>query len=90
MLSCLLALVAVATPRLVVALVWIFGDYLERAFDGSLFIVLGFLFFPLTALTYAWAINTSGSLGGWYTVAIVVAVLMDLGSGSASGMGSRK
>ena len=90
MLACLLAVVAVATPRLVVALVWIFGDYLERAFDSTLFIVLGFLFFPVTTLTYAWAINTNGSLGGFYTVAIVIAVLMDLSAGGASRVRSRE
>lgn len=65
MLPCLLALVTVAAPRLVLVLGWIFGDYLERAFDGTLFIVPGLLFFPLTALSHAWAINTNGSLGGF-------------------------
>ena len=90
MLPCLLALVAVAAPRLAVALVWLFGDYLGRAFDGTLFIVLGFLFLPLTTLTYAWAINTNGSLEGLYIVAVVIAVIMDLGAGGASRIRSRE
>jgi hypothetical protein len=37
--------------------------------------LLGFLFMPLTTLSYAFAINSSGSIDGLYLVLVVVTVL---------------
>jgi hypothetical protein len=41
---------------------------------------------PLTTLTYAWAINSRGSVAGVHLVVVVIAVLIDMGivGGSAS------
>ncbi len=36
-------------------------------------------FIPLTALAYAFAVNSNGSVTGFYLVLVVVAVLVDLG-----------
>jgi len=64
----------------------IFSDYLGRAYDNWLWPVLGFFFLPLTTLTYAWAINSNGSVDGLHLVAVIIAVLVDLGiiGGSAT------
>ena len=35
---------------------------------------------PFTTLAYAWAINSNGSVSGFYLVVVILAVLMDLGS----------
>jgi hypothetical protein len=45
-----------------------------------LLLIAGFLFLPLTTLVYAWTMNTHGVVDGMYLVAIVIAVLIDLGS----------
>jgi len=75
---------AVIFPRVVLFLVWLFGNgYLERAFKSTLLLLLGFLILPLTTLAYAYAAHSwSDASGlrplGWLLVG--VAVLADLGS----------
>jgi len=76
---CLVALLAIAMPRLAIILVLIFSDFLGRAYETLLWPVLGFVFLPLTTLAYAFGINRSGSIAGWYLVLVVLAVLVDLG-----------
>ena len=77
---CFLGCLAFLAPRVVLVLVWLFGQgYLERAYQTVLWPVLGFIFLPMTTLAYAWAINTNGSVSGLYLAAVIVAVLIDLG-----------
>ena len=77
---CLLGLFALFVPRLVLFLIWLFSDYLGRAYDSVLWPLLGFLFMPLTTLAYAFAMNSNnGSVSGLYLVLVVLAVLIDLG-----------
>jgi hypothetical protein len=66
-------------PRLVLILVVLFSDYIGRAYDTLIWPLLGFFFFPLTTLAYAWAINSKGTVSGGYLVIVVIAVLIDLG-----------
>ena len=76
---CLIGCLALATPRLAIVLVVIFSDFIGRAYQTTIWPLLGFFFMPLTTLAYAWAINTNGSVAGPYLIVVVVAVLMDLG-----------
>lgn len=76
---CLVGLLALFMPRLAIVLVFIFSDYLARAYETTIWPLLGFLFMPLTTLAYALAINQNGSVSGLYLVVVVFAVLMDLG-----------
>jgi len=87
---CLLGCLAFLTPRLVIVLVYLFSEYLERAYDTLLWPLLGFVFLPLTTLAYAWAINTNGSVSGIYLIGVVVAVLIDLGIIGGGARGRRK
>lgn len=74
---------AVAFPRLALVLVWLFGDgYLQSAYSSLLWPLLGFLFLPLTTLTFAYATHSLAagdglSALGWLLVAI--AALVDIG-----------
>lgn len=77
---CLLALLSLLAPRLVIILLAIFSSYLSSAYQTILWPVLGFFFMPFTTLAYAWAINSNGSVAGFYLAVVVVAVLFDLGS----------
>jgi hypothetical protein len=80
----LLGCFAVIFPRVVLFLVWLFGNgWLERAITNALVLILGFLLMPLTTLAYAyvvhsWSVNGNISIIGWAIVA--VGVLVDLGS----------
>jgi len=76
---CLIGCLALATPRLAIVLVVIFSDFIGRAYQTTIWPLLGFFFMPLTTLAYAWAIHANGSVAGLYLAVVVVAVLMDLG-----------
>ncbi|MBE0476111.1 MAG: hypothetical protein IBX62_03320 [Coriobacteriia bacterium] len=79
MCGCILALLALVTPRLVLVILWLATDYLSRAFDTWVWPLLGFFFLPLTTLAAAWSINTYGGVRGLGLVAVVLGVLVDLG-----------
>ncbi len=80
---CLVGCLALGFPRLALVLVWLFGgNYLLRPYGQWLWPLLGFLFLPLTTLTFAFAYNSLGQHGGvsplgWLLTAI--ALLVDLG-----------
>ena len=76
---CLVALIALAAPRLAIILLVLFSDYIGRAYQTVLWPLLGFLFAPYTTLAYAWAKNTNGTVDGIYLIVIIIAVLVDIG-----------
>jgi uncharacterized oligopeptide transporter (OPT) family protein len=76
---CLLLLFTLAFPRLVMVLLFLLSNFLQRAYNSLLIIVLGFIFLPLTTIVYAWVVNSHHPVEGLYLVAIIVSVLIDLG-----------
>jgi len=76
---CVLILLAFFTPRIVLFILWLFTDYLIRAFDGFLLPFLGFLFLPATTLAYAIAQNELGGLNGLGVVVVLVGLAVDVG-----------
>lgn len=82
---CLLGCLALVAPRLVIILLVIFGDYIGRAYESTIWPLLGFVFMPMTTLAYALAINENGALKGAFLAIFVVAILLDMGTaGGAS------
>ena len=85
--GCIVALIALVTPRIALLLVVIFSDFIGRAYESWIWPLLGFFFLPLTTLAYAAAINwNDGSVSGVYFFIVLVAALIDLGviGGSAT------
>jgi hypothetical protein len=76
---CLLLIVVLAFPRIVLALLFFFSTYLQRAYHGLLLPLLGFLFLPLTTLTYAWMVNSHQPLAGVNLLILVIAAVIDAG-----------
>ncbi|MCU1273925.1 MAG: hypothetical protein JWO48_1356 [Bryobacterales bacterium] len=76
---CLLLILVLAFPRLVLLLLFIFSNYLERAYHGLILPLLGFLFLPLTTLAYAWLVNTRQPLEGVNLLILIIAVVLDVG-----------
>jgi len=76
--GCLVALMAMISPRLAFFFVWLFTDRTSIAFDHFWIGLVGFLFLPWTAL--AWVLlyaSVQGVTGfGWFVVAI--AFLVDI------------
>ena len=76
---CLLLLLTLAFPRLAIVLLFFFSNFLERAYHSLLYIVIGFIFLPVTTIVYAWIVNSHQPVQGLYLVAVIVSVLIDLG-----------
>jgi hypothetical protein len=86
---CLLLLVVLAFPRVVLALMFFFSHYLDRAYHGLLLPLLGFLFLPITTLVYAWLVNTRQPLEGVNLLILIAAAVIDAG-GLGSGEFQRR
>ena len=76
--KCCLGCLMVLGPRLALFVLFLFSDYLSRAYELNLWPFLGFLFLPWTTLTYAIAQNEGGGLTGFYLLLWVIALLADL------------
>ena len=76
---CLVLIVFLAFPRIALVLLFIFSNYLQRAYHGLLIPLLGFIFLPLTTLAYAWMTNTQQPIAGLNLVLLIIAVVIDLG-----------
>jgi hypothetical protein len=81
--GCLVLLLSFVTPRFVVLVLWIFTDYLSRAYGSWFWPTLGFFVAPTTTIAYAVARNDLSTATGGITAAgtlvIVVGVLIDIG-----------
>lgn len=89
---CLGIVLALLTPRLVIVVLVLFTDYIGRAFDTFLWPLLGFFLMPTTTLAYAWSQNTYGGVEELGLVAVIIAVVLDLGlhGGGGRGIGRRR
>jgi hypothetical protein len=77
---CLLLLLVLAFPRVVLVLLFLLSNYLQRAIDNLIVLILGFLFLPVTTLSYAWLVNSHRPLtDGVNVIILIVAVLIDVG-----------
>ena len=77
--ACLLLIVVAAFPRVILAVLFFFSQYLERAYHGLLLPLLGFIFLPLTTLLYAWMVNNHRPLDGTNLLILIIAAVIDAG-----------
>jgi len=79
--GCLVALLALISPRLALFFIWIFSDLLGRAYDDWFVPLLGFFLLPWTTLAYAvmWSAG-SNQVSGFEWFIVILAFLFDLGS----------
>jgi hypothetical protein len=76
---CVLVLLGFFTPRIVLFVLWLFTNYLSRAYDAFLLPFLGFLFLPATTLAYAIAQNELGGPSGLGLVVVLIGLAVDVG-----------
>lgn len=76
---CLLLILFLAFPRIALLLLFIFSNYLQRAYHGLILPLLGFLFLPLTTLVYAWMVNTGQPTTGVNLLILIITIVIDLG-----------
>jgi len=88
--GCLIALVALLSPRLAFALLWLASDRVSIAYESDVVPIAGLIFLPWTALVYAvvYAPVRGVSALGWLFVA--VAFLADLASYGSGARGRRQ
>ena len=77
--GCILVLLVFAFPRVVLVLLFLFSSFLERAYHGLIIPIVGFIFLPLTTIVYAWIVNSGYPTNGVYLLAIIIAVMVDVG-----------
>ena len=84
--GCFIFLFALIGPRVALFFVWVFTDFVNRAFDGWIVPALGMVFLPWTTLVYSLAYAGAGVSGiGWFFVAL--ALFADVASyGTARGV----
>ena len=76
---CVLILLGLFTPRIVLFILWLFTNYLSRAYDGFVLPLLGFLFLPATTLAYAIAQNELGGVNGLGIIVVLIGLAVDIG-----------
>lgn len=75
---CLLALFALLTPRLFIAVLWFLTTWFQGMFQSIFIPILGFIFLPTTLLWYSAVQNWwGGEWGGLQIVGLIVAVMLD-------------
>ena len=88
---CLLALVGSFFPRVALALMWIFTNYVDRAFSGFLLPLVGLIFLPFTTIMFCLVYSPAahGVIGAnWIWVAL--GLLLDIMSYSSGRHGQRQ
>ena len=76
---CLLAIFALVTPRIVIALLWFFTNWFHGVFNTLLWPILGFIFLPTTLLWYSAVQHWFGGQWTlWPIVGLVVALIIDV------------
>jgi hypothetical protein len=79
--GCFVVLFSLISPRLAIFVVWIFSDWLGRAYDSFWLPLLGFFLLPWTTLAYAcmFVLGTN-DVSGFEWFIVVLAFLADLSS----------
>lgn len=77
--ACLLLILIVAFPRIALVLMFLFSNYLQRAYHNLILPVIGFIFLPLTTLVYAWMTNAHEPIAGVNLIILIIAVVIDVG-----------
>ena len=86
---CLIFLMALFAPRVAFALIWIFGDRVDLAFSSWVWALLLLIFLPWTGIMYSVMWSPVVGVDGAEWIVIVLAVIVDLMSGSARAAKSR-
>ena len=87
--GCLLALLAMLSPRVAIFFVWVLTDRMGIAFEHFWMGLVGFLFLPWTTLVWAMAYRPGHGVHGFGVVLVVFAFLVDLSTHAAAGQARR-
>jgi hypothetical protein len=77
---CLIALIALISPRLALFGIFLFSDLLGDAFESWFVPLLGFFLLPWTTLAYAVMWSSSNQVAGFEWFIVILAFVFDLSS----------
>jgi hypothetical protein len=88
---CVVAVLALLSPRLALFALWIFSNLLDRAYDSWIVPVLGFFLLPWTTLAYAvmWDAGSNG-VEGIEWLFVILFFVIDLGAYGGSSRSRRR
>ncbi len=87
---CIVLVLGFVGPRAALVFAWLFTSLIDRAFDGILFPLLGFVFLPWTTISYVLAWSPDGFTPlRWFIVGVGLAVDL-LSHGSTWRFGPRR
>jgi len=84
---CFFVVLALVTPRLVVALLWFATRWFEGMFSSLVWLIVGFIFLPATLL---WYTAVQHWFGGRWTLGTVVGIVVALAIDLAPARGYRR
>ncbi len=80
---CFVTALGLLAPRFVILVLWLFTDYMSRAYTGWILPTVGFFLLPTTTIAYAIAKDSLSTPGGGLTaggaVVIALGVVIDVG-----------
>ena len=85
---CIFAVAASFFPRVALLFMWIFTDYVTRAFDSFIFPLIGLIFLPFTTIMFCLVYSPAaqGVVGaGW--IWVLLGLLIDISSYASGGYG---
>jgi len=77
-------------PRFALFVIWVFSDWLERAYDTFIWPFLGFLLLPWTTLGYMAAVDWLDGLEGWGILVFALGVALDVLTYTGGGRRARR
>jgi hypothetical protein len=78
--ACLFAVLGAFFPRVALALLWIFTNEVDQAYEGWVLPLLGLFLLPFTTLVYALLWAPFGGVDGIEWFWVVLAFLLDIGT----------
>lgn len=89
--GCLVLILIGVSPRLGIVAVWLFSDWVERAFnDGWVIPVLGIIFLPWTTALYVVGYVIGDGAAPWGILGIFIGLFMDIALHAGSAVKARK
>jgi hypothetical protein len=83
--GCLFLLITLLSPRLGIIVLWVFTDYVQRAFQGAwIWPLLGLIVLPWTTLIYILVAAPAGNITFWGWLMVALGLLVDLSSHAQS------
>ena len=89
--GCLFLILVAVSPRLAVVGLWLFTDWVDRAFTGWLLPVLGIIFLPWTTVLYTIGFVIGDAAAPWGILGIFIGLFLDIAVHAGSlGEGRRR